>query len=421
MAIRGDEEMHSKDTGDKTSAIWTIVDQAVVSAGNFLLSVVLARHLPPAEFATFALIYLSILACNTLHGGLVVYWVIMAGAKCTPIQLRSLLTTALTITMALPLLFAPFAWGVAHALGKTELWGWLLVAILAWQLQETTRRGMLCQLRALPALAGDVISYAGQVALVVLFHVNDVASVLQIVAGTSICAALLQALQIGFAPVHPLEAWKTFRESLKLTKFAVGANFIAMVALQVPGWLLLRLGGKWDVACFQAMLSIMNASNPIFFALSNFVIPAVARAHESLERARSVAVKASLQISSPLLLFFSAVIAAPHLVLRLAYGKTSPYLGEAPLLRVFVLSVVLQWVASCIGAYEGGRGRTRSYFFAQLFNLVSLLTAGWFFIANFGIRGAVGSAILASGVRAAVTWWLSRGHDRVELAAVRAA
>ena len=44
---------------------WTILDQGVVSLGAFLLNIVLARHLPPAEYGMFALIIGSLLLPNT--------------------------------------------------------------------------------------------------------------------------------------------------------------------------------------------------------------------------------------------------------------------------------------------------------------------------------------------------------------------
>jgi Na+-driven multidrug efflux pump len=130
---------------------------------------------------------------------------------------------------------------------------------------------------------------------------------------------------------------------------------------------------------------------------------------------------ASLQISSPLLLLFVATLLFPHQILQLVYGSSSPYLTEAGLLRWFFLAAMLQWVAVCVGAYEGGMGRTKSYFMAQLFSLLVLATVGALLISRFGTTGAVAAAILASSVRAAATFWLSRRSDLHAFAEARAA
>src|SRR5690349_7280914 len=38
-------------------AVWTLADQGAVSAGTFLVSVILARHLPIAEYGVFAMLF----------------------------------------------------------------------------------------------------------------------------------------------------------------------------------------------------------------------------------------------------------------------------------------------------------------------------------------------------------------------------
>src|SRR5258706_2121486 len=50
-------------------ASWTLVDQCVVSLGNFVLDVLLARHLAAANYGTFALSLTPSSACepSTTH------------------------------------------------------------------------------------------------------------------------------------------------------------------------------------------------------------------------------------------------------------------------------------------------------------------------------------------------------------------
>ena len=64
---------------------WTLLDQGVVSLGTFLLSVLLARHLAPAEYGVFALLLGMLLLAQVINSSLIFY----------PMSIRSAVLPAL--------------------------------------------------------------------------------------------------------------------------------------------------------------------------------------------------------------------------------------------------------------------------------------------------------------------------------------
>src|SRR5882724_11483968 len=55
------------------AATWTLGDQTVVSLGSFVANMVIARNFPPAEYGTFSLIMLLVLALSTVTGSVLLY------------------------------------------------------------------------------------------------------------------------------------------------------------------------------------------------------------------------------------------------------------------------------------------------------------------------------------------------------------
>jgi O-antigen/teichoic acid export membrane protein len=60
-----------------------MADQAVVSAGNFVTAILLARAIAPSEYGIFALIYALMLFMVSVHSALVAYGLSLQGAAGT--------------------------------------------------------------------------------------------------------------------------------------------------------------------------------------------------------------------------------------------------------------------------------------------------------------------------------------------------
>src|SRR5215831_7375886 len=139
-----------------------LADQGLVSLGSFLTHIVLARSLAPKDYGIFALIYGALIFLNVVHWALVAYPLSVSGASATPDSLRKIISSSLLITVGLAIALSLIAGGVGFTFGGARLAGWVMIALVCWQLQETLRRGLMAHLLHQNAIWGDTISYLGQ-------------------------------------------------------------------------------------------------------------------------------------------------------------------------------------------------------------------------------------------------------------------
>ena len=134
-----------------------LVDQGCVSAGNFITTILLARALTPSEYGIYALLFALMLFAVTMHSAAIVYGLSLYGAAGERIQ--ALVAASASFTW----------WGWEPFLGtRSDCRGllsggppaspWIFLALLLWQVQETTRRGLMSTLRHGDAVWGDALS-----------------------------------------------------------------------------------------------------------------------------------------------------------------------------------------------------------------------------------------------------------------------
>src|ERR1700755_78756 len=147
-------------------ASWTLIDQGVVSFGNFLLNVLLARSLSEEDYGEFALFLGAIFMLRTIDYSFISYPLSVRLSAASDEERARLLGSTILLTVALSLVLV-----AAMALGTMllEVDNIVLPACLCylcWQAQETSRRCLLADFRYRAAVAGDGISYVGQALLI---------------------------------------------------------------------------------------------------------------------------------------------------------------------------------------------------------------------------------------------------------------
>jgi hypothetical protein len=125
------------------SASWPVIDQGVVSLGAFLLSIILARQLPPAEYGIFALLFGGLLTLQMVNTTLLFHPLSVRFALADEGKQARLLaaTAALVAITYIPLSAVIGAtllfFGCGDLLPSTIAW------FVLWQMQEAMRRGLL--------------------------------------------------------------------------------------------------------------------------------------------------------------------------------------------------------------------------------------------------------------------------------------
>src|SRR6185436_2674834 len=82
---------------------WSLVDQALISGSGFLLNILIARWVPPAEYGLFAVAYAGFVVASGIHTSLLVEPMSVLGAARPSSELASYLGRLMSGHLALTL------------------------------------------------------------------------------------------------------------------------------------------------------------------------------------------------------------------------------------------------------------------------------------------------------------------------------
>jgi O-antigen/teichoic acid export membrane protein len=381
-------------------AFWVLIDQGIVSAGNFLAANLLARNLPKAGYGGFSGLFETIVFLNSLQAALVIYPLTIKGATGHGKNLGRLATASIVLTLCLlPIL------GGATVVSARAFSGWgigtgAVVALIFWQIQETLRRALMADLRFAQTVGGDTISYVGQVACIaILAHLHKLTlnSALMAIGLTSAAAIVLQAVQVGLQRIPWSQIGEVAADFWKLSRWMLLSALVGAITGPSYWWTLNATHGAEACGVFAAIVLFFKLANPVMSSMSGLIIPSVARA--SKENNRTATRQALRYISFGALLlspYFLALALAPRILMRLAYGSSSPYLQEAPLLQLFVLNATMGYFATVGNAWLAGLGRSDFTFRAQMCNVAATLLIGLPLTVLWSVSGMVIGGTIAS-------------------------
>ncbi len=388
-----------RDAGSGLGA-WAIVDQGIVSAGNFLTNVLLARWLVAVEYGTFVLIFGAMIFFNALHSSLVAYPLSVNPAVATPSGLRRLAGTCIYLTVLLWVPLAAMIAAACAALDRVTLIPWVVVALLLWEVQETLRRILMARLRHRDAVFGDILSYLGQaLGIWALASTGNLTlkTTFCLIAVTSASAALLQLCQIGPAKVSVAQLLACGRKFWGLGRWALLAGASSAFTTQVFPWIL-ALRGVREAALFQALMNLVAFARPVAAGIGNLVVPAVAQSEPRYaRRITSMYMGQGLVILLPYLL---GLFLFPQKALFLAYGSSSNYLGQVWPLRLLVAAIVIGYCAQVLGSYRYGMRDGVGILASQLISSLSVVLLGLPLAYLRGASGAAWGVIIANAVLA---------------------
>jgi O-antigen/teichoic acid export membrane protein len=397
----------------KSHSFWAIADQGIASAGNFATSLFLARALPPAEFGTFVLLNSACLVAFGLQGNLIVSPLVVLGASGSATRISSYLTAALLFTLALVPISALFVLPAAASLHRVETGGLALVYLVAWQLQEATRRALLSSFRYADAIWGDAVSYLGQAALIALLWLYKSASLdvaFAMMAATSVVAAAVQSWQARLAPASLSDVRNTGIRFWALGKWLGVVSLLTLGQGPIFPWFLNWFHGRSAAADFQAAMNVCGLVNPVINSIPAIVIPAAAAflltdENQSRKKFFEFGMKHIIQMEILLAPVFIVIGFWPQTVLAMFYGKHSVYVHQALALRIGALVFILTVPMTVFGAMFTGAERTKdSVKMNGIGTFASLLFGPFFIYAG----GAVGAMCAEIATRLARVIWAAR-------------
>jgi O-antigen/teichoic acid export membrane protein len=384
-------------------ASWTLVDQCVVSGGNFLLNVLLARHLSQNDYGAFALFLGAIFLLRAIDYSLISYPLSVRLCVTPDHDHPRLLGNTTLIAAALSLvLLAVMATGAA--LLEEVVLVPACLCFLCWQAQETSRRYLLADFRYRAAVPGDGIAYVGQaLAIAVVASVDGITLefALYIMSAAFALGALAHASKLRFARPDLGEARILPRDYMHIGKWSIVSYELVLIRAQLFPWMLAATAGTAATASLQAGLNIANMMNPIIFGIGNAIPQVAAQTHktEGVVGAWRAAYGYVLFGLGPILLICAAALLMPELLLQLAYGPSSPYLAVSLGLQLLAVAGVLDYIAEMISktllGVEAGR-------LASTINVVAVGVAAalaFFLIDPLGVFGACLALAIANLVR----------------------
>lgn len=392
--LKGLSRGHSLDL----QGFWAIADQGVVSLGNFLTTIILARAVSPEVYGVWTVIFGLILFLNVLHASLITYPLSVRAASRDDAEMGQLIVASLGLTALLALPLALILFGASFLIGGPALGIWASLALLFWQLQETTRRALMARLAFRTALFTDAISYLGQAGVVWLLARNGKLSPevgFAVIALTCGVAAVVQVIRlrvrvrVRVTGAISLRDWgRSFWET---GNWVLGSNLATNFSIQAVPWALFLVRGPAEAGAFQAISNLLGVSHPIMLSLGNIIVPAAARAHvkDGLLAARRVALRHAAQGGLLLLPYVAALLIFPRPLLGLFYGSSSPYVALDSALRLLTVVYALHYFSLTLKFLLNALEKNRPQFVAELSG--SLLLAGLVvpLVLWFGLPGAI--------------------------------
>jgi O-antigen/teichoic acid export membrane protein len=310
---------------------YVLGDQAIVSGSNFLTSIALARGLSLSDFGQYSLIWMSVLFGINVQLAFITSPMMSVG----PLQRRFsqatylgcvavhqlLFTAASSLLLTTLLLFLCLAIGVLPA----SLMLPLIVANLAYQLQDFGRRTLFYLDKPVAATLNDCISYLGQLGLIAVYffrHHLTVALALWITGLTSL-AALLVAIPLLPLPVLAGPLLRVvFRRNWKSARYLIGATVLQWTSgnlfiLVSPFFL-----GTVAAGAMRACQTITNMTNVWLQGLENS-LPSEASNKFRLNGKiglRQYVLRSSAILGAVTAVVVIAICVAPEFWLHLIYG-----------------------------------------------------------------------------------------------------
>ncbi len=375
-------------------ALWSLVDQGVVSLGTFLLGLVLARSLPPAEYGVYALVWGALLFLRGFHTSLVTYPLSVDWAKTEQGKRKVLVGGSLALTVALGLPLMAGAAVATVAIGRPTLAPWAMAALLAGHFQETTRRALMAGLRHRATVPGDAVSYLGQVAGIWAVTGSwrlSVEAAFAAMALTSLVAGCLQLRQLGVPTLETRELRALVTRCWELGRWLALATLLAALATQAFPWALGLAHSPAEAARYQAAANLLGATHPILFGLGNLLVPMVAQVQVAggLAACRRVVISRGLMGALVVGPYLATLLIWPEEVLRLVYGAGSPYLSLKIALRLFVLAYAVMYLAQLAVSLLLGLGQSRASLWVTAASVAAAVVPGLPLAIFLGNTGAV--------------------------------
>jgi O-antigen/teichoic acid export membrane protein len=340
---------------------WAVADQALVSLGSFLFSVLLARSISEVDFGIAALAIGGLHVLHGVHRSVLLFPYSLRVSSASAEDLPTLLYSTVVLSFGASLGLAGIAATLAIAFGQAALAPALFALVIVAQTQEVFRWTLLARLEHKRALLGDAIRHLtpalalGVLALQREIHLSTGFAIL---VATALISTSCQALQLKLKPAR----W-TIRSLASgfwtLGRWDLLGSVVTNISAQMMAWAVGITHGPAETARLQAVANVLGASHPVLFGVGNVITPAVAQSVPAGRDPRHIGMRYGLTGLLFLAPYFAVLMVAPNFVLSFFYGSGSDYAAQHTLLRLFVMVYIALYGLQVAAAILSGLGQSR--------------------------------------------------------------
>lgn len=381
----------------------------MISGSNFAISVLLARWLALEAYGSYALAFAVFLLVSQFQQALLLEPMTVFGSSSYRDRLRAYLGTLLWlnggIVALISLVLAISAWVVhlTHGFGflATALLGVSLACpciLLFWLL----RRGFYIQLQPAAATRGAVL-YCGLVLTILLtanlLHLLSAFTAFLIMGIAALITSAVFFLQLK--PTLRLQSNELRLRDISRQHWVYGRWALASaIAMWIPANIYyILLGSSRTMVNAAELRALMNLALPVgqtAGALSLLFIPFAsrARAERGAESLRKISWNITMLYGAGAVLYWVVIVVFRGSVLHLFYGGHYSQIGR--FVPILALSSVFQTCTHGPGIGLRANEMPICVFYAYLVSSVISVGVGVIATSVLGVRGAVGTMLLAN-------------------------
>jgi len=390
------------------------IDQGVISAGNFLASVLVSRYVSPTEFGIYTVGFLAVLFVRAVQEGLIIQPLNSIGAGLDADEFRAYVSATGLAQLILALASAAAAAGIGWLLtaAGNDMAGPTLFALwfsfLTWQFQEFIRRVFYTRGQVLRAVVNTLLQNLVRILLVIWLGTSHQLS--GIGGLNAIGWGGLAAFAVGFWQARGLWTARglklraTWEQNWKFGRWTLGGTVLNWVAVQFYPILTAGMISFAATGAYQALQNLVAPIHVLLRASDTFLTPRISKiyAREGFQPLRRVMKLSYLLLGIPvgLLLLGAVEFSAP--LLHLLRGDTYlPFRQGIYLLAIFYALWYAYWpLQTALKAIRF----SRPIFIANALAIVTMLTVGLWAIQRWGIYGTMAGQVLNALIINLVLW-----------------
>jgi len=396
------------------------VDQGVISAANFLATIILARNVTPTELGVYGVGFIALRLVRSLQEGLVVQPMNVFGAGMDEADFRRYATNSTLLQ-----LFLAGACSLAAAAG-----GWVLTvlgndtagpalfalwfAFLWWLLQEYIRRILYTRGKVFSAVANTLLANIFRLALMLWWAPQGKLT------GSrgldAIAWGSLVALLPGIWPTrsywtrNALDLKETWQRNWGFGRWILGGSLAGWVAVEFYPILTAGMISFAAAGAYRALQNLVAPIHLLLRATDTFLTPRAAKSYDlNGQSALRRTVRIIYLVSGiPILGVLVIAMFFPAPLLRLLYGET--YVAYSSSMVLMALFYALMFAYYPLQSALKAARLTRPIFAANLAAIGAMFTIGIWAIQRWGVAGTIAGQALNALIVSLILWgtWFRR-------------